>query len=147
MTKKKQFCPKGHDAFKGGRDRSGRCLICREEAAAARAALEERAIAERQAAFERQWAEIDRRREQEYQRAIAAGGRAAAEARWNRAYDEESTFGLCQWEDEVEGEYTHVCFNRTRDVYCAKHNRQLERETERRRNAEAKMILPSGLEP
>jgi 5-methylcytosine-specific restriction endonuclease McrA len=40
---------------------------------------------------------------------------------------------LCQWEDEIEGKYTHVCFNRTRgDVYCYPHNRKLERESKRR---------------
>jgi hypothetical protein len=118
----------------------------REAAAAARAAraaaaeaelerLERERIEERR----RRQAEADRRRELEYQRAIKAGGRVAAEAKWWRASDEtleEGRYGLCQWEDEIDGEYTHTCFNRTRsDVYCSAHNRQLEREVERDRRA------------
>ena len=44
-------------------------------------------------------------------------------------------FGLCQWEDEDrEGRYLGPeCTRRTDDVYCARHNRQLDRESERRR--------------
>ena len=77
--------------------------------------------------------------EREYQRAIKAGGRVAAEAKWWRASNETAIAGrydLCQWSEEMGGEYTHVCFNRTTgDVYCFKHNRQLEREIERKRKA------------
>jgi hypothetical protein len=50
--------------------------------------------------------------EREYQRAIKAGGRIAAEARWWRRCDETldaGRYGLSQWEEEIEGEYTHVC--------------------------------------
>jgi len=47
--------------------------------------------------------------EREYQRAIKAGGRVAAEAMWQRLFDEtlDATGGryeLCQWEDE----YTRI---------------------------------------
>jgi hypothetical protein len=139
MTKKRQFCPNGHDTFQVGRDRSKRCLQCKAEDAAAKEALVEQALAERNAAFERRQAAADRRREQEYQQAIKAGGRVAAEAKWWRLYDQvsdEGRYDLCQWEDEIDGEYTHACFNRTRlDVYCSMHNRQLEREVERNRRA------------
>jgi hypothetical protein len=74
--------------------------------------------------------------EREYQRALRAGGRVAAEAKWERLYDETldaGRYGLCQWEEEIGGEYTHVCLNQTTDVFCHKHNRQLERESKRRR--------------
>jgi hypothetical protein len=106
----------------------------RRNAEAAAAATERR---------ERERAEADRRREREeeraYRRAIKAGGRVAAEATWWRVSNETAIAGrydLCQWSDEIDGEYTHVCFNRTRgDVYCSKHNRQLGREIERNRRA------------
>jgi hypothetical protein len=107
--------------------------------AAAREAELERLERERVEERLRRQAEADRRREQEYEQAIKAGGRVAAEARWERASDETleaGRYGLCQWEDEIDGEYTHVCFNRTRlDVYCAKHAHQVEREVERNRRA------------
>jgi hypothetical protein len=158
MTGRRRYCLRGHDTDAAGRDSSGRCLICKRQAMwAARTPAREAAAAaraERQAAREaelerlererieerhRRQAEADRRREQEYQRAIKAGGRVAAEAKWWRLYDqvsEEGRYGLCQWEDEIDGEYTHTCFNRTRnDVYCAAHNRQVEREVERNRRA------------
>ena len=103
----------------------------------------EREQSEAEATRRREKAEAERlrREEQEYQRAIKAGGRVAAEAKWWRASDETAIAGrydLCQWEDEIDGEYTHVCFNRTRsDVYCSTHNRQLERELERNRRQRA----------
>jgi hypothetical protein len=102
MTRKKQFCPNGHDTFQVGRDLSHRCLQCKAEDAAARAALEEQAVAEANAAFERRQRERDRRREQEHRRAIAAGGDIAAEARWQRLFDQTldetgGRFQLCQW--------------------------------------------------
>jgi hypothetical protein len=138
MTRKRQFCPKGHDTFQVGRDASKRCLQCKAEEAAARAALEERAVAEAHAAFERLRAEASRRREQEYQAAIKRGGYDAAMARWNKAYGETNgRYGLCQWEDEVDGEFLgRMCYRRTTDVYCHLHNRQLERESEHKRKAE-----------
>jgi 5-methylcytosine-specific restriction endonuclease McrA len=145
MTERRQFCPRGHDTFQVGRDSSYRCNVCKRESAIASAA---RRNAEAAAAAteqrERQRAEAARRREREeeraYQRAIKAGGRLAAEAKWSRAFDEtlDATGGryeLCQWEDEIEDEYTHTCFNRSRDVYCHRHNRQLGREIERKRKA------------
>ena len=138
MTKKKQFCPRGHDTFQAGRDASKRCLRCKAEDAAAGSALVEQALAERQAAFERQRAEADRRREQEYQAAIKRSGYDAAMARWDKAYHETNgRYGLCQWEDEVDGESMgRMCYRRTTDVYCHVHNRQLEGESERKRKAE-----------
>jgi hypothetical protein len=91
--------------------------------------------------------EAARRREREYQRALAAGGAVAANARWERLSDEThdkygGRYGLCQWEDEDDdGNYEgRRCTRRTADVYCWRHNRQLERETEKRkrqREAEA----------
>jgi hypothetical protein len=84
--------------------------------------------------------EAARRREREYQRALAAGGAVAANARWERLYDETydkygSRYGLCQWEDEDDdGNYEgRRCTRRTADVDCWRHNRQLERETAKRR--------------
>ena len=161
MTGRRPYCLRGHDTHAAGRDSSGRCLICKREAMwAARAPAREAAAAaraERAAAREaelerlererieerrRRRAEADRRREREYQQAIKAGGRLAAEARWWWASDETleaGRYGLCQWEDEIDGEFTHTCFNRTRsDVYCSTHNRQLERELERNRRQRAK---------
>jgi hypothetical protein len=74
--------------------------------------------------------------ERDYQRALKAGGRVTAEARWERLYDEAldaGRYGLCQWEDEIDGHYVHTCFSRTADVYCWRHNRESERETKRAR--------------
>ena len=149
MTKKRQFCPRGHDTFQVGRDASKRCLQCKAEDAAAKAALQEQAIAEGNAAFERRQAEADRRREREYRRAIEAGGDVAAEAKWQRLYFQtldatESRFGLCQW--SLADGNPGACTRRTADVYCWRHNHQLEREAaakrRRKANAEAKVILP-----
>jgi hypothetical protein len=79
-----------------------------------------------------------RRREREYQRAIEAGGDIAAEARWQRLYDETldahgGRYSLCQW--ALEDGNPGACTRRTGDVYCWMHNRQLERDTVRRRRA------------
>lgn len=137
MTKKRQFCPRGHDAFLAGRDASKRCLQCKAEDAAARAALHERALAERHAEFERRQVENDRRCEHDYQAAIKRGGPDAANARWDRAYSEaleKGRYGLCQWEDEIAGQYMgRMCFRRTADVYCGVHNLQPDRESARER--------------
>jgi hypothetical protein len=27
---------------------------------------------------------------------------------------------LCQWEEEIDGEYAHVCFRRSQDVYLGR---------------------------
>jgi len=93
-------------------------------------------------------AAIDRRLEQDYQAAIRRGGYDAAMARWDRASDETlektgSRFGLCQWEDEVDGEFLgRMCYRRTSDVYCGVHNRQLERESERDKREKEKALEP-----
>src|SRR5687767_12688778 len=88
---------------------------------------EERREAERKA----KEAANARRLEWEYQRAISAGGPVAANARWERLYDEThdkygGRYDLCQWEDEdVNGNFLgRRCTRRTRDVYCWRHNRQ-----------------------
>ena len=102
--------------------------------------IERREREQREAAWKAKEAANARRLEREYQRAIAAGGAVAANARWERLYDETldkygGRYGLCQWEDEDgSGQFTgRSCTRRTADVYCAKHNRQLDRESERRR--------------
>jgi 5-methylcytosine-specific restriction enzyme A len=139
VTERRRFCPKGHDTFEVGRDSSYRCLVCkREQAIASRTRRNEEAAAAAHAERERERAEADLRRQREqerqYQRAIKAGGHMAAEAKWWRASD---SGDLCQWEDEIEGEYTHVCYRRTASVYCWRHSRQLQRETEQRRRERA----------
>ena len=97
--------------------------------------------------------EAARRGEREYQRALAAGGAVAANARWERLYDETNgkyggRYGLCQWEDEDDdGNYEgRCCTRRTADVYCLRHNRQLARETaKRRRESEDSASRDDGL--
>ena len=96
--------------------------------------MEEREREQRDAERLAREAETPRRREREYQRALAAGGAVAADARWERLSDETydkygSRYGLCQWEDEDDdGIFSRRCCNRrTADVYCWVHNRQLER--------------------
>ena len=118
---------------------------CRSEAAAIRwQAREAERLQRERAAREAEWEAREKKREaegeREYQRAISAGGAVAVNARWERLYDETldkygGRYGLCQWEDEDgDGQFTgRSCTRRTADVYCAKHNRQLDRETERRR--------------
>jgi hypothetical protein len=103
--------------------------------------IERRKREQREAAWKAKEAANARRLEREYQRAIAAGGAVAANARWERLYDETydkygGRYGLCQWEDEDDdGNYEgRRCTRRTTGgVYCWWHNRQLERESERRR--------------
>jgi hypothetical protein len=98
--------------------------------------IEQRERDQREAEREKREAERLRRAERDYQRAIAVGGDTAAEAKWQRLYDEtldstESRYGLCQW-DLSNGE-PGACTNRTTGVFCAKHIRQLDRESEKRR--------------
>ena len=139
MTERRQFCPRGHDTFQTGRTAGNKkCLACMAEDVAAKDAEVEAAAAEAQAEFERRREEIDRRLEREYQAAIKRGGYDAVMARWDRAYSEtieKTGYGLCQWEDEVDGEFMgRECYRRTRDdIYCWRHNKQLERESARRR--------------
>jgi hypothetical protein len=102
--------------------------------------MEQRELEKREAEREKRETERLRREERDYQRAIAAGGAVAANARWERLYDETldkygGRYGLCQWEDEDgSGHFTRRCTRRTTaDVYCWRHNRQLDRESEKRR--------------
>ena len=135
MTKPRQFCSRNHDTFRFGRDSGHRCLECRREDAEAVLALEHAEAAEREAERRRRWEEIDRRREQKYQAAIRAGGDRALEERWWRLSEEMSAagsrFDLCQW--PTASELPGGCFNRTSNVFCAKHSRQIDREAEKRR--------------
>ena len=67
--------------------------------------IERREQEQREAAWKAKEAANARRLEREYQRAISAGGAVAANARWERLYDETldkygGRYGLCQWEDE-----------------------------------------------
>jgi hypothetical protein len=102
--------------------------------------MERRDQERREAEWRAREEEAARRREREYQRALATGGAVAANARWERLYDETydkygGRYELCQWEDEDDdGNYEgRRCTRRTTDVYCWRHNRQLERETAKRR--------------
>jgi hypothetical protein len=140
VTERRQFCPQGHDTFVVGRDSSYRCLECKRlDSQASRAAREASAQAARTAELVRGQAEADRRRAHERELALAAGGTVAREARWLELWDQTlegtgSRYGLCQWpqsDDRPGG-----CMRRTQGVYCAKHNRQLERGTEQRRQEE-----------
>jgi 5-methylcytosine-specific restriction protein A len=82
--------------------------------------------------------------EREYQRAIKAGGDVAAEAKWQRLYDQvsvEGRYGLCQW--DLPNGHPGACTNRTVDVFCAKHNRQLDREIQRNRKSKEREAEPS----
>jgi hypothetical protein len=116
---------------------------CRDGAAAIRQTerehqYRERYRAEQEALRKARDEEAARRREAEYRRAIEAGGDVAAEAKWQRLFDETldstgSRYQLCMWALD-NGEYG-ACTNRTAGVYCAKHNRQLKRESERRRRS------------
>jgi hypothetical protein len=134
MTKKKQWCPRGHDTLVFGRDAGHWCSECRREDAEARLAREAAAAAERRAAFDARRAEWKRQHERERQRNLKAGGDAAIYQRWEDAYAVRGD--LCQWEDfdpddHRPREFPHrrQCFRRAHDVYCAVHNRQLERKT------------------
>ena len=143
MTKKKQFCPRGHDTFRFGRDAGHWCSECRREDAEARLAREAAAAAERRAAFERRRAEWEREHERKRRRNLKAGGDAAIYQRWEDAWSVacDKGYGLCQWEDfdpddHRPREFPHrrQCFRRPEsdgDIYCRTHNRQLERETRR----------------
>jgi hypothetical protein len=121
------------------RGEGGVCLACKGAMAAARAARQAEADAARAAELRRQQADTNRRREQEYQRALAAGGDIAAEARWRRLWVEtlrSSRFGPCQWASP--NGHPGACTRRTSGVYCAKHNRELEREVADQREEQRK---------
>jgi hypothetical protein len=132
VTERRPYCLRGHDAALAGRDSSGRCLICKREAMAeVRAAREAELQAARTAELVRVRADGDRRREREHERALAAGGAAAQEARWQRLWDRtldetNGRYALCQQPQHGDGP-PGGCDNRTADVYCAKHSRELER--------------------
>jgi hypothetical protein len=165
MTQRRRFCPKGHDTVEVGRDSSYRCKRCKYEAKAASrkratearrreaeaiaaervaaAAAKEKAAREQEARRER---EAQRRREDEYLRALEAGGDVAAEARWERLYDEaldSGRHGLCQW--ALDNGQPGACTRRTASVYCWGHSRQLDRETAaRHRRTKAEAVRLSG---
>ena len=88
--------------------------------------MERREREKREAEWKAKEAANARRLEREYQRAIAAGGAVAANARWERLYDETydkygGRYGLCQWEDE-DDEWgvprAQSARAARRDVYC-----------------------------
>jgi 5-methylcytosine-specific restriction endonuclease McrA len=111
---------------------------------------ERRDRAQREAEWRAREKAREAKAEREYQRALKAGGRVAAEAKWWRASEETAMAGryeLCQWEDEIEGEYTHTCFNRSTDVFCSAHNRRIDREVERNRKERAVSEVPTPREP
>ena len=124
-------------------------ITCRRwnEYAATRRKWEERERLERpkrQAEWEaRRKAEEEeaaRRRDEEYRRAIEAGGDVAAEARWERLSDEalDKGYGLRQW--ALDNDRYGACTRRTTGVYCWRHNRQLDRESERRRREKERAL-------
>ena len=66
----------------------------------------------RHAEFEHRQVELDRRQKEKYQAAIKRRGPDATNARWDRAYSEaleKGRYGLCQWEDEINGKYMGTC--------------------------------------
>ena len=139
MTDRRQFCPRGHDTFLVGRDSSHRCLRCKREAMAdARQARldEEEAIRHAERAAIR--AAEEELQKAERARILAAGGPAARELRWDERWVrtlQTTEVSLCQW-SQPNGR-PGGCFQKTEPdgdtVYCAKHNRQLERESAARR--------------
>jgi hypothetical protein len=132
VTERKRLCVRGHDTFVFGRDSSYRCLECKRlDAQAARAAREAAAKAARTSELVRARTEADRRRAHDRKVALAAGGTVAREVGWQELWDQ--TGGLCQWpqDDDRPG----GCTNRTANVCCAKHNRQLDRDSEQRRKS------------
>jgi hypothetical protein len=87
--------------------------------------------------------EAARRRERAYRQALEAGGDTAAEAKWQRLYDQTldstgSRYGLCQW--ALDNGQPGACTRRTTNVYCWRHNRQLDREAEQRRRAKERAV-------
>lgn len=131
-----------------GRPRSFCSAWCRqasEQDADKRARAERERQEQQRAAREQEVAEAARLRqkEREYQAALAEGGAVAADARWARAFDEtlaRTGWGLCQWAEEIGGEFARVCFRRQAhewDVYCGPHDRQLDLENARRQRDRA----------
>jgi hypothetical protein len=165
MPPRRRFCPKGHDTFEVGRDSSYRCRTCKYEGKAAtrkratearrreaeaiaaeRAAVAAAGEAAAQEEARRRREEAERRDEAEYQRILDAGGDAAATAKWQRLFDETldstgSRYGLCQW--ALDNDEYGACFRRTAGVYCWRHNRELERKSERRRREKERALTSS----
>jgi hypothetical protein len=144
MTEKRQFCPKGHDTFLVGRDSGYRCLKCkRESASIARWARLEEQRAAQAAELEAKRAEEAKRQAAERKRILKAGGPDAQWLIWNEAYTEslaKDEGGLCQWQDEVDGNYLpRQCFQQADewDVYCAHHNQVLEEQAAARKKADS----------
>lgn len=130
VTERKERCVNGHAVLLIGRDSSGRCLACKRQAmAAARQALRDEEEAIRHAEWERWRAERERERKLEYERAIAAGGDEAAEARWQELWTKSlrrGGRGLCQW--ALENGHPGACTRKAEnawDVYCREHNREV----------------------
>lgn len=133
MTKKRQWCPQGHDTFVVGRDQSYRCLECKRlDSKNARAAREAEQAAIRHAERQAMRAEEERVRKAERARIIAAGGPAAKELRWDERFSrtiQTTEVSLCQW-SQPNGR-PGGCFQKTEadgdTVYCAKHNDELDK--------------------
>ena len=132
MTPRREFCPRGHNTFLVGRDSSHRCLQCKREAMAdARQARLDEEEAIRHAERARWRAEEEKLRKAERAAIMAAGGPAAKELRWNERWVrtlQTTDTSLCQWA-QSNGR-PGGCFQRTDegDVYCRKHNNQLDKE-------------------
>lgn len=129
MTKRRQYCPQGHDTFVVGRDQSSRCLECKRlglQANWAARRAEEDAAREAERAQKR--AAAEKQRKAERARILKAGGPEAKELRWEEAFTESLRNdgpGLCQWQDEVDGRYQpRQCFEPAGEsyVYCAAHD-------------------------
>ena len=128
MTERRQFCPRGHDTFLVGRDSSYRCLQCKRESMAdARQARLDEEAAIRAAERAAMRAADEKQRKAERARIIAAGGPAARELRWNERWSrtlQTTEVSLCQWA-QANGR-PGGCFQKTDEVYCRKHNDQLD---------------------
>jgi hypothetical protein len=98
--------------------------------------MERREAKQREAEWRAREKAREDKAEREYQRAIKAGGNVAAEARWQRLYDQvsdEGRYSLCQW--DLPNGHPGACTNRTVEVFCAKQNREIEHERRRKERA------------
>jgi hypothetical protein len=111
--------------------------------------MERREVERREAEWKAREKAREDKAEQEYQRALKAGGDVAAEARWQRLYDqvsEEGRYGLCQW--DLPNGHPGACTNRTVGVFCAKHSRQVDRESRRKsKERKAEHSVPKQTTP
>jgi hypothetical protein len=121
MTAKRQFCPRGHDTFAGGRDSSYRCIRCKRDAARdARDARKAEEDAARHAEMVAHQEAMAKREAAQRKRILRAGGPAAKELLWHEAFVR-SRSGLCQ--EAQENGHPGACMRPTQDVYCKRHNR------------------------